>query len=233
MRHAWKLLLMIGCSAAVACDRDSGQSDTTAADTTRTADDAAEVHALLGPIRAISRAEVEFGELAAQRAASAAIRQYGQTIAADHRAVLTLLDDHAQRYGTTLSETGPALEMANMVRMAHSGLENLAGPDFDLPFVRAEVESHRQLLDRLDQHAIPAATSPELRDMLTDLRAMADAHLARARQLLASQLGESAEPPPQLPAPRPAPTPAPPPPPADTIPPPADTVFRGWTGSRR
>jgi predicted outer membrane protein len=213
MHHRRTLLLFL-CAALIGCDRDSEQSGGTPADSAQAAADAASLTTLLGPLRAISRAEVEYGQLAAQRAGSEAIRQYGQTIAADHRAVMGTLDEMAQRSGATLSETGPAQEMANVVRMAHSGLENLQGADFDLPFIRAEVETQRQLLDRLDQHAIPAATTTELRELMTDMRAMADAHLTRARQLLAQQLGESAEPRPAPAQPRPqAPigTPAPPP----------------------
>jgi predicted outer membrane protein len=210
MRHALLLLLVV-VPSALGCERGSDESGSMAADTISSIEDAAAVSALLAPIRAVSRAEIEYGDLAAQRAASEPIRQYGMTVAADHRAVLNALDSMAQSHGATLSETGDALDMANTVRMAHSGLENLTGPDFDLPFIRAEVESHRQLLDRLQQQAIPAASSEEVRNLLTDLRAMADAHLTRARQLLAQQLGESPDPRPAPGPPRPLGTPAPPP----------------------
>jgi putative membrane protein len=209
MRHGL-LLLLILLPLAPGCERGRDESGSMAADTVAVVEDATALTTLLAPIRAVSRAEIEYGDMAAQRAASEPIRQYAMTVAADHRAVLNTLDSMAQSRGATLAETGDALDMANTVRMAHSGLDNLMGPDFDLPFIRAEVESHRQLFDRLDQQAIPAATSDELRELLADLRAMAEAHLTRARQLLAQQL-----------APRPAPAPprplgAPAPPPPDT-----------------
>jgi predicted outer membrane protein len=82
----------------------------------------------------------------------------------------------------------------------------LAGPAFDLTYVRAEVESHRLLLDRLDQELIPGVRRAEVRALLQQVRAMTDAHLTRARQLLAQLLG------------RPDPTPRPPPQPRpDTL----------------
>ena len=105
--------------------------------------------------------------------------------------------------------------------MAHSGLEALQPADFDQAFVRAELESHRQLLDRLDMHVIPSASSPEMKALVTDTRAMVDAHLTRARQILAALMGQPAIPttlpPPasERPAPQPVPrytTPAPIPP---------------------
>ncbi|HEX6306923.1 MAG TPA: DUF4142 domain-containing protein [Longimicrobiales bacterium] len=233
---------MCGLLAAVlfvaACGGGNDSDETAAADSVAV-EDAAAAAALLSPVRAVSMAEVEFAQLATQRSAGAAIRQYARTVAADHRALIGTLDSVAQLRGTTLAPAADAQELENTVRMAHSGLENLAGPDFELPFVRAEVESHRLLLDRLDQQLIPSATSEDVRALLTDIRAMADAHLTRARQLLAEQLGQSTERlPPTTPARPPQPravrpdTPSPRPVRPDTLPPPPPPDTLSLTGAR-
>jgi putative membrane protein len=190
------MLLLTGLLTAAACGGDDQNDDVDEAVAAQSAADSAAASSLLTPIRGMSMAEVEFADMAAQRAGSPAIRQYAQTVAADHRQLITALDSAARVHRAALTETRETQEMANTARLAHSGLEGLAGGAFDLPFVRAEVESHRMLLDQLDQQLIPAATNPELNGLLTDIRALADAHLTRARQLLAQQLGE-AEPPQQ------------------------------------
>lgn len=214
-----RVLLLAGLLTVTACGGDDGEDNETAeAETARLAAEGAVAAGLLAPIRSMSIATVEFADLASQRAGTPEVRQYAQTVAADHRALIGVLDSVAAARSATLTETRETQEMANTARMAHSGLENLAGGGFDLPFVRAEVESHRLLMDRLEQQFIPSATLPDLRTLLTDIQAMADAHLARARQLLAQQLGESAEPQPERP---PAPTQEPPPP---QIPPPSPSV---------
>lgn len=207
-----RMLLLCGLLTAGAC----GGDDQEEADPGRTAQvtaDSAAASSLLAPVRAMSMAEVEFADLAAQRAADPAIRQYAQTVAADHRALITALDSVARLHRATLAETRETQELATTARMAHSGLDVLSGPGFDLPFMRAEVESHRLLVDQLDQQLIPAANHPELNGLLTEIRALADAHLARARQLLAQQLGESEEPAPAPAQPQrqPAGQPVPPP----------------------
>ncbi|HEX6134140.1 MAG TPA: DUF4142 domain-containing protein [Longimicrobiales bacterium] len=206
MREKRGLLLTVLLAAACGGGEDIARE--AAADSVAV-EDAAATAALLSQVRAVSMAEVEFAQLAAQRAAGTTMRQYAQTVAADHRALIGTLDSVARLRGATLTPGADAQELENTVRMAHSGLENLAGPDFELPFVRAEVESHRLLLDRLDQQLIPGAATPDIRTLLTDIRAMADAHLTRARQLLAQQLGQSTERLPQTtparpPQPRPA-----------------------------
>lgn len=209
-----RVLLLIGLLTAAACGSDDGESGNAERDAAQISADSTAAASLLTPIRSMSLTEVEFGDLATQRAATPAVRQYAQTVAADHRALISVLDSVAGLHRVTLVETRETQELANTARMAHSGLDGLAGAEFDLPFVRAEVESHRLLVDQLDQQLIPSATRPDLRSLLTDIRAMADAHLTRARQLLAQQLGESDVPRPPPAEPRreqPAGQPIPPP----------------------
>jgi predicted outer membrane protein len=165
---------------------------------------------LLTPLRSASTAEVEFGQAAATRATGADIRTYAQTIAADHRALLAALDSAANAMKLpAVKESATAQELASAVRTAHSGLETLGAEDYDLAFIRAEVESHRLLLARLDQELIPGAADAPTRTLLTDVRAMVDAHLTRARQLLASVLDRPAQPVETAPV-RPAAPPTPP-----------------------
>ena len=209
-----RMLLMAGLLTAAACGGDDQDDEVSAADAAQITADSAAVSSLLTPIRGMSLAEVEFADMAAQRAGSPAVRRYAQTVAADHRALIAALDSVAQTHRTALTETRETQEMSNTARLAHSGLDDLNGAAFDLPFVRAEVESHRMLLDRLDQQMIPSATNPELSGLLTDIRALADAHLTRARQLLAQQLGESE-------SPQPPPAQQPQPPAGQTVPPPS------------
>jgi putative membrane protein len=215
-----RVMLVAGLLTITACGADEGGNETTEAEAVRLEQEGAATAELLAPVRSMSVAAVEFADLASQRAGTLEVRQYAQTVAADHRALIGALDSVAQARNTALTETRETQEMANTVRMAHSGLQTMSGASFDLPFIRAEVESHRLLLDRLDQQLIPSATLPDLSTLLTDIRAMADAHLARARQLLARQLGEPVVPPPGQNPPPPAgptsttqqPPPQPPPP---------------------
>jgi predicted outer membrane protein len=165
---------------------------------------------LIAPIRATSAVMVEFGNIGAERSEREDVRQLAATVATDHRAVVQVLDSVAAVRGVSTDPTAAAAELANSVRMAHAGLAALEGSEFDLTFIRAQVESHRQFLDRIELELVPAATSSEMQIMLSDVRAMEAAHLTRARQILASILGQATEPATgSLPT---APPPGPPPP---------------------
>lgn len=202
-------LLTIAVLAGItACGGDEDGGDTTAdvADTGLTA-----MAELLLPLKNVSVAEVEYGEAAASKAARADIRAYAQTVASDHQMLGDSLDAFTAAHSLPVAaETTAAAELVNAVRAAHSGLENLTNAEFDLAYIRAEVESHRMLLARLDQELIPAAGDAATRTLLTNVRAMVDAHLTRARQLLASLLDRPASPPPSPPPPRDTTTPPPP-----------------------
>lgn len=173
-------------------DADSDHSlDADSAYTVETPQAAAE---LMAPVRAVSMAVLEFGEDAARRQVGADVRQYATVVATDHRGLIEELDSEAAERGSGITQTPAAEESENSVRLAHAGLTGMEGPDFELAFIRAQVEAHRQLLDRLELDLIPSATGREMQELLQEVRTTEEAHLTRARQILASLLGESAEP---------------------------------------
>jgi predicted outer membrane protein len=220
------MTMVVGLLAVAACDRRADRADAAAPDTTDVAESAEVVTDLLAPVRAVGLVAIEQGQTAMQYSRRESVRAYAGTVATDHRALVATLDSAAGTHGATLAETPEARELANAARMAHAGLENLPDTDYDLAFIRAQVEANRQLLDTIDQELYPAATSRGLQDLLRDVRGMVDAHLMRSRQLLGDLLGEPVEPPPTggtapvpSPEPSPEPTPEPTPPAApDTVP---------------
>lgn len=229
MRRLWILIVPL---VIASCERRSQRASEAAADTAGMAESAELTAELLAPVRAVSLVAVEQGQLAARNAARPDVRSYAQTVATDHRALVATLDSAARSVYAPLQETAESRELANTVRMAHAGLESLPDADFDLAFIRAQVESHRQLLDTIDRELNPVATSTALSGLLADVRGLVDAHLTRGRQLLGDLLGEPVEPAPAaaaLPVPRPQPPPdeEPPPQEPEPRPPPPDTVSGG------
>jgi predicted outer membrane protein len=213
MRERQILALLLG-AALVGCGRDGGRDDEATLDTAMV-EDTETTAELLSPIRGAGIALVEVTQVHVGRTQHDDVRQFAQTVATDHRALVDMLDSFAAQRSATLQETSTAREIGNAVRMAHTGIENIPGEDSDLAFIRAQVESHRRLLDTMDRDAA-LASSPEMDTLLGDTRAMVEAHLTRARQILGDLLDEPVEPPPGaapgVPAPRP---------PAQTQPPPA------------
>jgi predicted outer membrane protein len=174
----------------VACGGGERRS-TAAADTVTARAHATAVLAPLAPVRALSTAEADYAANAAQRASRDDVRRYAQVVATDHRAVAGILDSVARAEGVGYETTPAARELETTVRTAHGGRDSLTGITFDLAYIRAEVEAQRQLIDRLDQELIPGMGAAPQKVVLQNVRAMANAHLTRARQLLAVILREA------------------------------------------
>jgi putative membrane protein len=84
-------------------------------------------------------AEVELGRLAAQRAASDAVRQFGQRMATDHGAANTELMQLAQRKGVVLPRDIDAAHRATISR-----LSAMSGPAFDQAYMAEMMRDHQQ-----------------------------------------------------------------------------------------
>jgi predicted outer membrane protein len=184
-----RMLPLALCALVVAC-RGGERRNAAAADTLSARAHAASVLAPLAPVRALSAAEADYAAQAAQRAFREDVRRYAQVISTDHRAVVAILDSVARAEGVGYEVTPAARELEAAVRTAHSGRDSLTGVDFDVAYVRAEVEAQRQLIDRLDQELIPGMGAAPQKAVLHNVRAMANAHLTRARQILAVVIRE-------------------------------------------
>jgi len=83
-------------------------------------------------------AEVELGRLAAQRASSDTVRQFGQRMMADHDAANQELLQLAQRKGVALPQQPDAKHRAAMDRLA-----TMSGAQFDQAYMTEMVKDHQ------------------------------------------------------------------------------------------
>jgi putative membrane protein len=121
-------------------------------------------------------AEVGAGNLAAQRAASPAVRDYGRRLASDHGAHLQKVQALADRMRVRLPAGPPADARAEARR-----LERLHGRAFDRAFAQAMVTDHQKAIALFQAQARSGdrATASLARDTLPTLRE----HLRMARDL--------------------------------------------------
>ena len=101
--------------------------------------------------------EVSLGRLAAGRAASDAVRQFGQRMVADHGAANAQLGALAARKGVAL----PA-EPGQRNRAMQDQLASRAGWDFDRAYMLEMVRDHDEDVSAFER-ALPAIQDPELR----------------------------------------------------------------------
>ena len=131
---------------------------------------------------AANTADIETGELAAERGHSEEVRQFGAMLARDHTIVRQQGRDLAKKLGVT--PTPPAVDQnAQGHAAAMRRLSGLRGPEFDRAFLQHEVVFHREAIAAIDTTLLPAIKNEELRALVVKVAPAFQAHMVMAQNL--------------------------------------------------
>jgi putative membrane protein len=122
-------------------------------------------------------AEVQDGQLAAQKAASPQVKQYAQKLVTDHSRANDQLQQIAQQENLTLPTQPSSTEQAQDKR-----LTGLTGSAFDSAFVSGEVRDHQQTI-ALFQREATSGHDPALKDFAQKTLPVLRQHLQMAQSL--------------------------------------------------
>ncbi len=123
--------------------------------------------------------EIMLGTLASQRAYSADVRKYGQTLMQDHATARQQIRT-ANTAGTQKdSAEGPSVE----AQQEHDKLLKLTGPDFDREFLAYMVKDHEKDIAKFEQAA--AARQGQTSQIAKEQLATLHKHLKTAQDLQA------------------------------------------------
>lgn len=187
--------LAVAAMAVVACGKkDSGAVDTTAASSTTTTDSSAmtasstntggtwsdaNILALLDEANAADSSE---GAIAATKGTSAAVRNFGKQMVADHHKMRVQGEALAKKL--SLTPTPPAGD--NTTSDAQKEMDNLnataKGKDFDKAYVDGQVDDHKKVLD-LAVKAMAQAQSTELKNLIQKATPIVQSHLDKAESI--------------------------------------------------
>ena len=127
-------------------------------------------------------ADIETGTLAAKRAQSKDVRQYGAMIAHDHEAVRQMGRDLAKKLGVT--PTPPAGDVTTKTQAeTMAALRAKHGADFDLALMQHEVAFHTSVINAIQTTLLPAIQNQELKALVEKVAPAFQAHLIAAQRL--------------------------------------------------
>lgn len=133
-----------------------------------------------------SMAEVKLGNLAAQKASSNDVKQFGERIATDHSQLGQKLQQLASNMNVTLPQ-----ELDTEQRNLVSRLDKLSGKAFDREYLKAVISDHAKDISEF-KRAASQATNAEIKQFVSEALPTLQDHLNRAREL-AGKLGVRAE----------------------------------------
>jgi putative membrane protein len=122
-------------------------------------------------------AEVKMGELAAQKAESSSVKQFGDRLAKDHQQANDKLKKIAEQKGITLSEETKGKHAKTL---EHLG--SLSGAEFDQAFIKHAVEDHEKGIREFEKHA-REGEDPAIRSFASEVVPTLREHLRIAKML--------------------------------------------------
>jgi len=130
--------------------------------------------------------DVDYGNLAVEKASNQAVKEFADTMIRDHTAVNDQAIALAKKLGVTpeASDTSKSLKSNGKKELAK--LKSLTGPEFDRAYIDNEVSYHEAVIGMLDKTLIPSTRNAELKSLLESGRPIFVAHLSHARKLQAS-----------------------------------------------
>ena len=130
--------------------------------------------------------EIGAGQLARERAASQAVKDFAVMMVQDHEKMDQSGKDVAAKLKIDPkdSDTSRSLKSAGEKELA--SLKKLSGAAFDKAYVDAQVRDHEDVLNMIDGKLLPKANEIELKNLLTDARPGIKMHLDHAKALQAT-----------------------------------------------
>ena len=132
---------------------------------------------------AANTADMETGQLAAERSRSQEVKDYGAMLVRNHRQVRQMGRDLAAKLGVT--PTPPKDDQgARDHALAMRRLREVPAADFDRAFLQHEVAFHKAVLDAMNSTLIPAIDNAELKELVEKVAPAFQAHMMAAQALL-------------------------------------------------
>lgn len=122
-------------------------------------------------------AEVQFGQLATQRAQHQAVRDFGNTMVSDHTPVNQRLMTIAATLGIT-----PPDKLDFMHRRTSKKLSKAEGREFDEDYIKSQVKDHEKMIELMEDQ-IKEGQNPDLKQLATDVLPKLREHLQMAQSI--------------------------------------------------
>jgi|SRR5579875_3759612 len=127
-------------------------------------------------------AEVQMGQLAAQKASSPDVKAFGQQMVDDHTKANDQLKSVAQQENMTLPTTLDAKDQA-----LYTKLQGMSGADFDKAYVKAMVKDHQEDIKEFQKES-DKGKDPQIKNFASQTLPVLQQHLSKI-QSIASNMG--------------------------------------------
>jgi putative membrane protein len=137
---------------------------------------------LVSVLETANAGEVEYSQVAVERAKDSRVREYAQMMVREHGSMRDSVAGLAQRLGVTAVAPEKSNELRENVRKDLEDLRAKNGADFDKEFMAEQVDMHQETLDLLEDLDDDSNT-PDLQRAIEAAKVKVRAHLERAKEI--------------------------------------------------
>jgi putative membrane protein len=130
--------------------------------------------------------DIDAGKLAAEKASSKEVKEFGETMVRDHTAVNAKASALAKKLNVTPEESATSKSLKADADKTMARLKGLSGAEFDKAYVDNEVAYHEKVIDAVTKTLIPNTKNAELKSLLESAGPIFTSHLEHAKHLQAS-----------------------------------------------
>jgi putative membrane protein len=135
---------------------------------------------ILGVTDAANTGEVDQANVALARTHSDKVKSFADMMVREHTAAKNQGLDIAKQLGVTLATSAKSAEVQKEGADALKTLHETNADDFDKKYLKTQIHLHEDTLKLLDGELIPKASTPQVKGLLSDMRAHVQHHLAVA-----------------------------------------------------
>jgi putative membrane protein len=135
---------------------------------------------ILGVTDVANGGEVEQGNVAEARARSDKVKSFAQMMVKEHTAAKNKGLSVAKQLGVSPATSAKSAEVTKDGADVLKKLHEAGADDFDKTYLKAQISLHEDTLKLLDGDLIPKASTPQVKQLLLDMRAHVEHHLSVA-----------------------------------------------------
>jgi putative membrane protein len=151
------------------------------------ADDKLDDPTIVAIFDAANTYDMETGALAASKARSEVVREFGKMLVRDHENVRTQGRELAKSLNVTPTPPKGEFALAKAHAEAMRSLKSARGNAFDRAFLQHEVTFHQAVIDAVTTSLLPALQNAQVKDLVTKVAPAFAAHRDAAKHLLDAQ----------------------------------------------
>jgi putative membrane protein len=194
MKSFYRMAAMLTIVGMAACAKATDEEQEAGTDTAAAAPASQPAQTSAGPsdaeiahiAKTANDADIEGGNLAKSKSQNADVKSFANLMISDHTAANQAGAQAAQKAGITPADNPTSQQLMADHQTASQQLQAQSGAAFDKAYITHEVDMHQKVLTALDQTLIPNAQNPDLKQVLTTVRATVQAHLTRAKDIQAT-----------------------------------------------